>query len=514
MNKFVSKKFAGKVLFSLLVSAALFLSQVLIQMQDAFAAPAVYPATVLESGSEDFTTTFDTLRSQPKVVDAAQAVPFADTVFVDLPQQAPLYPFANPAGCAMSQPASYTPEQMLANVQNAIGAEYDLAERRQLYVWNGEQNTMLNVMDDPFVYEFTFDEFQPPLTYRGDKIATIFLTQGFVVWFREYNDSFRLLAIPMVDGVLGSAWASYVNAYWQMNGIPNDEMIYPVMKKLPCHWVIDSGFVSNETVAGMFNLNWNIPDYLSAGRQYLAANCADAYRISQEKIGYWDASSMCGPLAWTILRDANSFPYRIGSWTNNASPFTGANPKWNGQPWGTFDPETFSLFHTDEPMQGYDFQTKGELYTGDIIYSYSTLYVTPGYFDHIFVVAGIDENSTRLTVSNIVRSIPKSDCMIEELALYTPGNFETGAINYEWNGTGSGRTGTNGFDIFRWNWITYHNNGQAMQYTVRWGDTFETIAFDWKVSPESLMEANQFAGDTQLTPGQVIILPALTSISY
>jgi LysM repeat protein len=45
-------------------------------------------------------------------------------------------------------------------------------------------------------------------------------------------------------------------------------------------------------------------------------------------------------------------------------------------------------------------------------------------------------------------------------------------------------------------------------YTVRWGDTIETIAFDWKISPQSLLEINAVAGDIQLTPGQVIVLPA------
>ena len=92
---------------------------------------------------------------------------------------------------------------------------------------------------------------------------------------------------------------------------------------------------------------------------------------------------------------------------------------------------------------------------------------------------------------------------------FTPGDRETAALNYEWNGNDFGKTGTTGFDVFRWNWVNYHKNGQPMQYTVRWGDTVETIAFDWKVSPESILEVNQFNGDIQLTPGQVISLPAL-----
>lgn len=441
-------------------------------------------------------------------------IPASDFVSYELPaveELAPLYAFGNPAGCSSVEPLGLSPEQMLANVQNAIGAEYDLAERRQTYIWNGEMGTMLNVTNDAFVYEFVFNEFQHPLTYRGDKVATIFMTNGFVVWFREYGGNFRLTAIPMVAGVFESPWGRYVTSYWQANGQPNDDRIYPVMKKLPCHWVIDAGYVTNETVTGMFNLNPAIPDYLSAGRQYLADTCKEAYRISNEEIGYWDATSMCGPLAWTIMDDVNGFPYRIGSWSKDAGTFTAVNPRWSGQPWGSFDPETFTLMSTDTPMAGYDFAEKGNLYPGDLLYSYATLYVTPGYFDHIFVVAAINENGTRLSVSNMVQSAPYEDCSIEEVQLYTPGDRENGVINHEWNGFNYGKTGTTGFDVFRWNWITYHVQGQPMQYTVRWGDTVETIAFDWKMPVQSILDANQLTGDVQFTPGQVITLPVPTS---
>jgi len=39
-----------------------------------------------------------------------------------------------------------------------------------------------------------------------------------------------------------------------------------------------------------------------------------------------------------ILAEKVGFPHRIGSWTANAATSTGANPKWNGQPWGRLIP--------------------------------------------------------------------------------------------------------------------------------------------------------------------------------
>ncbi|MEN9561962.1 MAG: hypothetical protein RIR73_206, partial [Chloroflexota bacterium] len=238
MNFLISSKIIVKIIFPIIASAAIILSQALSSLQDIFTSPTPTPATEAEVAHINLPTTVETLQTPPITESSAPAAESSESVSLQFEAPAITHPFANPAGCSISNP-NLPPEQMLANVQNAIGTEYNLAERRQTYIWNGEQGSMVNVTADPFVYEFTFNEFQHPLTYRGDKVATIFLTQGFIVWFREYGDSFRLLAIPMTNGVTESIWASYVTTYWQKDGIPNDEKIYPVIKKLPCHWVID-----------------------------------------------------------------------------------------------------------------------------------------------------------------------------------------------------------------------------------------------------------------------------------
>jgi hypothetical protein len=448
------------------------------------------------------------LETEP-ALPAERAVEF-ELVAADLQPEAPVisYAFGNPAGCAPADPGDLTGAEMLANAQSDMGDGILFLERRMHYIWNGPQNAMTNVTDDPYVFEFSVDIFEPPFTYKADAVITALLNQGFVVWFRYYDGHFRLMAVPMIPGVQNSIWANYVSSYWTPGGVPQDDRVEPVTKKLPCHWVIDRGFVSAETLRAMFDFTWSIPDYLTPGRNYLASTCEEAYRVSQEEVGYWDATSMCGPLAWTIVKDANSFPYRVGNWYASASLFTLANPRWNGRPWVGFDPETYDLISTDEPLMGYDFAAKGDLQPGDIVYSFATLYVADdGQFDHIFLVAGVDANNSRLSISNMVQNAPYADCSIREIALYTPGDRETGVINHEWNDHGYGRTGTTGFDILRWKWATYHLNGQSMPYTVRRGDTLETIAFDWKVSPQSLLEANPVTDFSQLNFGQVILLP-------
>ncbi len=424
------------------------------------------------------------------------------------------YAFNNPAGCAAVAPQGQTSLEMLETVQAQLGDEIDLSARRMTYIWNGSQESYVDVSADAFVYEFEVNEFQFPFTYKSDFMVTIFIQNGFVVWLRSYNGIFRLLAIPVVPDVEQSIWNDYLEAYWKRDGKPHDKFIIPVSKKIPCHWMIDENHVTNDSVGEMFVLDWHIPDYLTAGRQYLAGSCRDAYRVSQEEIGYWDATSMCGPLTWQITDDANSFPYRIGSYDASADLFISANPRyWGTRPWVGFGPETYDLVvRTKEQMAGYDFDTKGNLYVGDILFSYGSpdqWSMGGGNFSHIFMVAGIDENNARLAITNMVKNhLGVKDCFISEVSLYTPGDRVEGVINHEWNNHGYGITGKYGFDVFRWKWITHSIEGQSREYEVRWGETIETIAFDWKVSPENIIKVNHFLKEVQLNPGQLITIPA------
>lgn len=444
-----------------------------------------------------------------------------EPIALDLPQssqgvpalESPAYAFHNPAGCAPTVPADLSPQAMLENVQVQIAGSLDLKDRNINYTWNGPSGSYIDISGDPSVYEFEINEFQPPFTYRADPVVTSFVQNGFAVWLRAYGGSFRLLAVSMQLQGEESYWNDYVKAYWQNDGLPEDDLIIPVSRKLPCQWMIDEDFVTNEAVEKIFRLAWQKPDYLSAGRQYLAGSCSGAYRVSQEELGYWDATSVCGPLTWQITHDAEGFPYRIGNYDANSDLFINANPKyWGRRPWIGFDPETYDLIRVDQAMAGFDFQSIGELNPGDIIFSYGSptqWAVGGGYFSHIFMVAGLDGENSRLAVTNLVKNLRGvEDCSISEVVLYAPEDPEIGVIRHDWNDHGFGTTGRYGFDVFRWKWTSYHLEGVSREYQVRWGDTIETIAFDWKVSPEEILGANNLTNGAQFEPGQVIILPA------
>ncbi len=116
----------------------------------------------------------------------------------------------------------------------------------------------------------------------------------------------------MLPGVFESPWGDYVSSYWQKDGLPQDATIYPVAKKLPCHWMIDNSYVSNEQVEAIFDLDWSLPDFRNAGTSYLASGCQAANQIALEKMDTWSSSVMCGPLTWTILRDFKQLPLSDG----------------------------------------------------------------------------------------------------------------------------------------------------------------------------------------------------------
>ena len=431
---------------------------------------------------------------------------------IDQVNKSPAYTFHNPAGCAPVLPADLSPATLLKNVQAQIGDSLDLKKRSINTAWNGPSHSYMDISGTPYVYEFVINEFQPPFTYLADRLVTSFVQNGFAVWLRSYGGAFRLLAVSMTEGLENSPWKEYAEKYWQKGGLPQDDWIIPVSRKLPCQWMVDQAYVTNERISEVINLDWTQPDYLSAGREYLASNCSEAYRISQEEIGYWDATSMCGPLTWQILHDADSFPYRIGSYDDNSNLFIQANPKyWGNRPWIGFDPESYDLIRIEESLAGFDFREIGDLQSGDIVFSFGSpdqWSLGGGFFSHIFMVAGLDWKGSRLAVTNMVKNYRgERDCFISEVVLYTPGVPGSGVINYEWNDHGYGTTGRYGFDVFRWKWISYHLEGKAREYTVRLGDTVETIAFDWKVSPEQILGANYFINGAYLEPGQVIILP-------
>ena len=58
----------------------------------------------------------------------------------------------------------------------------------------------------------------------------------------------------------------------------------------------------------------------------------------------------------------------------------------------------------------------------------------------------------------------------------------------------------------------FHPKGAGNGYIVTFGDTIETIAFDWKVSPQEITNAYRLSPDLQLVVGQTIILPALAGL--
>mgnify|MGYP003430466573 CR=1 FL=1 len=54
-------------------------------------------------------------------------------------------------------------------------------------------------------------------------------------------------------------------------------------------------------------------------------------------------------------------------------------------------------------------------------------------FDHIFLVADVNEMGQRISITNMTQIQPEWDCFIKEVVLYTPGDMVNEVINKEWN---------------------------------------------------------------------------------
>ena len=154
-----------------------------------------------------------------------------------------------------------------------------------------------------------------------------------------------------------------------------------------------------------------------------------------------DASTMCGPLAVSILQTAGL----LGVWASRHE-FWLMNPVKNPRPIkNTFPLEEYYWFQFDDPVSKFDFNAF-PLLAGDLVY----LHARPGdNFEHALVVNRVDETGPAYSVTNFYTG---SGTIIEERMLYDPqeagkGQFSAWADRSIRNKLGN--TGGGGFRIWR-----------------------------------------------------------------
>lgn len=152
-------------------------------------------------------------------------------------------------------------------------------------------------------------------------------------------------------------------------------------------------------------------------------------------------STMCGPLAAAILRDAGLI-----------NKYTDLHAFWLWRPDHnprlaevTFPADYFATYHFTESIGTFDF-TAFPLKPGDFLYIYAG--PPQGSFEHMLVVDRVDEAGRAYSVTNV-----NSDkgFVIQEVMLYDPQNLGGGQF-YTWTDRSKwqmGTTGFGGFDLWR-----------------------------------------------------------------
>lgn len=414
-----------------------------------------------------------------------------------------------PAGCLVedAQAALTDSTALLDYADTLIALDVPLRERAAAGAWNA-----ITGMEDSGP--------GAPFTIRVGDVKNTFLIQrmldalhvaGFVTWLRETGrpgEGLHILAIPLVDASIRSgAWAAYVQAYWQDSlAVPPGDLQVRLARKLPpCRWMVARGYAPAVDPGWWPAGSDRWPDYTRAAQKYLAADMQTATQVARAinwNVHLEAANTMCGPLTWSILRDAGAFPPGLGAWTDGPQTFWLAKPTTNGRPWNLFPAGTYRVYHFGTALSRFDFSTF-PLVSGDVLYLYSE----KDGFDHILIVTETYSDGSVYTVTNLTQQHPEALITVERRLLLHLIDRGVGLARQEWEDRSNGRTGHAGFDVFRWDWVEKDVSNAAAQHIVQPGDTLASIAVRWKTPMGKIAQYNGIDAGAVLVVGQNVFIP-------
>lgn len=418
--------------------------------------------------------------------------------------------FGEPAGCLRleDEQRGVSTEERLARAGQLLGFSKSLSNRILTDIWNPYTRRFHPYTGD--VLSLNVDDVQNK--HFIQKMMDALQVNGYVTWLRSGDEGrLHILAIPLWRGDWSnSSWAPYIQAYWQDGNAlpPGDASVIPVLKTPPCNWMVAQG------LAPQVGADWqpigsaSWPDFASIAAAYLADTSRSAAAVAGRigwlgEEGLEGPDTMCGPLVWAILNDAGAFPPGWGGWSEGPKAFWLAMPRTNGRPWSLFPSETCRLYRFREPLKKFDFR-QFRLYPGDFMYTYSY----QNGFDHMMLITEVDGQGNVYSVTNVVQVFPENRTTIERVLVLNLDDPTVGYARNQWATDGvNGRTGHDGFDVFRWAWVEKDIRGEPVKYIVQVGDTLQRIAVYWKTPAAQIARYNGIAADGILTVGQELQIP-------
>ena len=415
---------------------------------------------------------------------------------------------AEPAGCfSWEQQQALGVTDMLAYADSLLSFHRPLLSRRLEKVWNGYTRV------DSAGGALALDVSDAQNLYLVQDMLNALHVAGFVAWLRNGMSppGLQILAIPL-QGEIAPEWAPYIISYWQgRDTLPDgDETVIPALKLPPCDWMVQQGYTHAVGEAWWPPERAQIPDYAQAADSYQAANALESSKIAQRinwlgSDGLEDASTMCGPLSWAILKDARAFPPGYGGWMQGPIAFWLSDPVHNGRPWSLFPRGDYSVYHFSQPLGKFDFQ-QWPLYPGDFLYTYSQ----DDGFDHMLVVTETGADGNVYTITNLLETYPVKKVTIERAVFYNQNDLNIGLARNNWSTDGkNGRTGQAGFDVFRWAWMEKNIQQTPVLYVVRPGDSFGLLAERWKTPARQIAEFNLRRLEDRLVIGEMLVIPVV-----
>jgi len=467
----------------------------------AFSSPPI-PGPVLPSAAP--------VAAETPLTAPAASTPLPDTAVGGAAELVGPLLLGDPAGCMTeeAQAGFASTLEMLAYADQLVPLNRPLRERLLRGSWNAYTHSY--DYNHEQVLSIAVDDVKNELYFQ--RILNALHVAGFISWLRESDrpeQNLHIIAIPLRDRAWAEGdWAPYIESFWQapLATPAGDSLVRPALKLIPCAWMVSGGFAMPVDAGWWAYDTPGWPDYASAAAAYLANSTGEANQVAR-RIDWLGsqleaANTMCGPLSWSILKDAGAFPPGMGRWLSSSKVFWLAKPTTNGRPWSLFPSGVYRVYHFDQPLNSFDFNN-WLLYPGDFLYTYSE----KDGFDHMFVVTEAHDDGSVYTVTNLIQEGEQQQITIERALLVHLNDPTAGLVRNQWSDRSNGRTGHAGFDVFRWDWMEKDILGQAAEYVVQPGDTLGLIALRWKTPADLIARYNEIAPGVSLATGQTLLIP-------
>ncbi|MCJ7624312.1 MAG: LysM peptidoglycan-binding domain-containing protein, partial [Anaerolineaceae bacterium] len=337
-------------------------------------------------------------------------------------------------------------------------------------------------------------------------------TAGFAAWFRDFDELYdgspvHIHAVAIGDKQLSEPAAQQLDGeygyFYGYSGLPASNW-YPSEDRyggpIYCNWMSEMGYPDVVAVSEHLNEQGFREKISEVYTSYITQSWEETILLAHNQLNlFYDYSPMnySGHLMETVLKNLNLIPKDLSPDYKGMTIWQPTN-KNNPDHLSLFTHPDFELFEFSIPVMQFDFEI-WRLFPGDIVYVYPSSSISSRNV-RLFLITEVDEPGVVYGLG--VKDLIEGQFIIERLLLYDPLDINSGMFFENLLEFGNDST----FDILRLRRFI-PDPDEPFEYFVKPGDTLATIADEFFISVEAIVQINEIEDTKWLEVNQKIIIP-------